>query len=170
MASARTMTEEHRFKTVIIPIINKNYIVVENRNSKNLTFPIGGCKLGEPNLNCAKRELNEETRDSVKFPNKWTKYNNLKSIPRSNREKRKNNSEGKIVKMHPIVYVFTVNQNFKNIKKTFNKLKPSSNAKKQLSETSNILKVTNKNIRTGKMYHVTKNIYNSISTLNRRLM
>ena len=117
MASARTMTKENRYKAVIIPRISNNYIVVENRKSKNLTFPMGGCKLGEPNLNCAKRELNEETRGSVKFPNKTTKYTNLKkSIPRSKSEKLKNNSEGKIVTMHPIVYVFTVNQNFKNIK------------------------------------------------------
>ena len=59
----------HYFKepdnVIIIPKIQKNYIVIEQKrepiNKKNFEFPMGWINNGEKPINAAKRELKEET-------------------------------------------------------------------------------------------------------------
>jgi ADP-ribose pyrophosphatase YjhB (NUDIX family) len=136
-----TLKKENRYKAVIVPKHGNKYVVVRNNKSKNLTFPVGGCKKSEFLENCARRELSEETRKTIQA-------RNLKRIHeftanRSKRELDKNKKERKNVTMHYIVFMTNVSninmkkvlQNFKN--ESFIKNLTGNNRKSHL-ETTNI--------------------------------
>jgi ADP-ribose pyrophosphatase YjhB (NUDIX family) len=135
------LTKENRYKAVIVPRNGQRFIVVRNRAYGNLTFPVGGCKKTESMNACARRELSEETRRTIRGGNMI--HLNSFTAPRSAEELRKNKLEQKNVTMHYIVYLTNGGGiNIRNTRKKFlNKTLIQNLTGKELQshlETSNI--------------------------------
>ena len=112
------LKKENRYKAVIVPRNGNKYIVVRNRAYGNLTFPVGGCKKSEAINACARRELSEETRKTIKGGN--MRPINSFTAPRSPSELNKNKKEKKNVTMHYIILLTNVGGiNIGNIKNKF---------------------------------------------------
>lgn len=57
-----------RRKVIVVPFIKNEggqiqFLIVKDRKSKEWTFVTGGCKANEPDMDAARRELKEETRN-----------------------------------------------------------------------------------------------------------
>ena len=133
--------KENRYKAVIVPRNGNKFIVVRNSAYGNLTFPVGGCKKSESMNACAKRELSEETRRTVRGGN-MRRLNSF-TAPRSDKELAKNRSEKKNVTMHYIIFLTNVGAtNIQKTRKNFlNKTLIRNLTNKELQshlETSNI--------------------------------
>ena len=153
---AAKLTPTTRFKTMLIPVTkNKNYIVVQNLNSKNITFIGGGCKSYETSKQCALRELREESKNSIQARPQNLKFLfNAKHKIRSNKEKANNNIRRLNVTTHYNVYGINVNKNFKNIKQNYNS---SIRKNASYSETKNILKMSRNNLNKAKLWNIVRN-------------
>jgi hypothetical protein len=156
------MIPETRYKSVVVLRQGKDFIVVRDKKSGDWTFVVGGCKLGENSRNCARRELREETRNTVRA-NTLNHLFHFTSNKRSRSEKAKNNSEGKKVTMRYNVYKSNVKKNVRNIRGNFHKTRPRTNAN---AETTNINRKSRENLlRRGVMWdfmanHVLRRINN----------
>lgn len=128
-----------RFKVVVFPkmLHGGKYIFVRNSKTGDLTLPSGGCGFGENLKNCAKKELAEETKNSVPVKNLVQVFhftnNNRSNYPTNNRRNITMNYTG---------YLLKVNKNFKNIEQNFKNFKLPKNAnnkkRKAYSETNAI--------------------------------
>jgi hypothetical protein len=150
--SVTSGTKENRYKAVVLPKIGNNFVVVQDKNSQQYTFIVGGCrgssgeikfKKGNIDTNilkkCALRELTEETLGSVKLTPSNLRFIGKTIIPRSKQEVANNNYHGKKVTMHYIVYNATMNTNMNKIKTNYIRAKKSSTPKNNsMNETSNI--------------------------------
>jgi hypothetical protein len=163
------LKNETRYKSVVVLRQGKDFIVVRDKKSGDWTFVVGGCKLGENSKNCARRELREETRNTIRA-NHLNHLFHFMSTRRSRSEKAKNNAEGKRVTMRYNVYKSNVNKNIRRIKNNFHRTRPRTNAN---AETTNINKKSRENLlRRGVMWdfmvnHVLRRIPNTNRTRNR---
>ena len=150
----RGQKNETRHKSVVVLTKGSNFIVVKDAKSGDITFVVGGCKMGENKTNCAFRELKEETRNSVRAKklNHLFYFNNNK---RSKSEQAKNIVEAKKVTMRYNVFKANINKNFKNIHTNFHKSKSLVNAEK---EASNIKLMSRNNlVKPGVMWNFMRN-------------
>jgi len=132
-----------RFKVVVFPKMpNGRYIFVRNAKSQELTLPSGGCGFGKNLKNCAKKELAEETKNSVPVKNLVQVFH-FTNNNRSNYAPNKRN-----ITMNYTGYLLKVNKNFENIEKNFKNFKlPNHANKKAYSETNAIFQ---ENLKTKK--------------------
>lgn len=151
-----SLTPETRKKVVIIPQLkNKKFILVRNMKTKNITFPGGGCKLRDNILNCAARELREETKNAIKLNrhnyNKLKYLNSFLNKTRSANEKENNNKRKLNVTLDYKIYGLNLeNRLFKNIKNKFHTfVMPrfvNNKTRRSYQETNDIYNMSKNNI------------------------
>ena len=150
------------YKAVVIPKLKNKFIVVQYAKNygtgKNLTFPGGGCGRSR-NTSCARKELKEETRNSIKattvkyLNTVTTKFRTKKELnnnnsPKPNRRTGVKRKYSRAVTTHYDIYGLTLNN-----KNTINKIKkryhsfliPRAN-KKAYTETNNINSISFNNM------------------------
>lgn len=130
-----TERKEIRYKAVIIPKIGDKYVVVTDKKSGDFTFMMGGCGKIEHKINCARRELLEESRKSM---NRNIVNSNhaflFSSKVRSGSELRKNKNVNKVqVTTVYNVFVYNTDANFNIIKSNFNSKRRLTNIEKRTS-------------------------------------
>ena len=128
-----TERKEIRYKSVIIPKIGDKYVVVTDKKSGDFTFMMGGCGKTEHKINCARRELLEESRKSM---NKNIVNSNhaflFSSKVRSGSELRKNKNVNKVqVTTVYNVFVYNTDADFNIIKSNFNSKRRMTNIEKR---------------------------------------
>ena len=138
-----TEKTETRYKAVIIPKIGNKYVVVTDKKTGDLTFIMGGCGKDEHKINCAKRELLEESRKSMNSNIVNSDHAFLfSSKVRSGLELKKNKTVNKVqVTTVYNVFVYNINANFNSIKNNFTSRRKLSNAEKRnpnFTETTGI--------------------------------
>jgi len=108
---------EERHKIIVIPISytddKPKFLTVRDMKFKEWTFISGGCKKREiPNpLQCALRELEEETRGLLNINHGRYKYFTFDSRNRSKEELVKDNQDGIIVSTKHHVYIIELKLN-----------------------------------------------------------
>jgi len=130
-----TERKEIRYKAVIIPKIGNKYVVVSDKKTGDFTFMMGGCGKTEHKINCARRELLEESRKSINRNLSNTDHAFLfSSKVRSGSELRKNKNVNKVqvtTIYNVFIYNMDVNTLFENIKNNFNSKRRLSNIEKR---------------------------------------
>jgi len=182
--SQPNLKPERRYKAVIVLKQGPKYIVVQNKNSRNLTFPGGGCHSTnsvrtENKFNCALRELMEETHKSIQGNLTHLPNIGFNNTTRSRRELI-NNSEKKVkVTMQYNIFKANIKKNFNKIKRNFHNKSKYPSTQKGYKETNNIFLVnedtllsgTRRNKKTGKptslMWNFMKNkvLYKLVSRI-----
>ena len=114
------MRHQYRYKSIIIPKIGDKYIVVRDAKYGELTFVTGGCKLRESNIDCALRELAEETRESVSVPSLGRPNFTFESRDRSRAELQADKAQGVFVTMVYNVFIVPIDASFEHIKRLYN--------------------------------------------------
>lgn len=160
----RTPKNVTRRKAIIIPKMGKKYIVVRNKKYQELTFPGGGCGNGVNIHNCARRELQEETKNSLNINNKnmnafrkMMPVHTFSNFTRSKEEAAadaKGNGSGNKrplrVKMNYSIFLVNLpNRNIKNIK---NKFHASTKTSTPYMETNNINLISRAELNKQKMW------------------
>ena len=147
--SRRPVHFEVRQKVIVVPKSKKKVVVVRNKNSKQLTFPGGGCKKGENSRTCAAKELREETRGTVSVNKANLQY--LFSFPnRSRVPSHLMNNFKKQQVVTQIYDVYSVNVSHKPNKENFRLGTFLTNAEKRNNkffETNNIRRISVNNLR-----------------------
>ncbi len=133
------MRHQYRYKSIVIPKIGDKYIVVKDKKSGEYTFIGGGCKLRETSVQCALRELAEETRNSVIMNPSLLRGPTFtfESRARSPKELLSDKNQGVYVTMVYSVYVVSINESFEEIKRLYYKNKFVNN-----NETSGIFSMS----------------------------
>ena len=173
----KTLKPQDRYKTVVIPVINGEYVVVEDRTYNELTFVVGGCKLKEiggkplPKAvfdkdyksfkTCALRELKEETRGALGNirPEQLKHGFKFSSRDRSTSELKKDEKEGWVVTMRYTAYYLYLDiptTKFSTIQRRF---KNAPVKRKEDMETQRILLVSKDelaNDKKGKLWRFMK--------------
>ena len=130
----KNIVQNIRRKALVIPMINNKYIVAKNRQSGNTTFMGGGCKGSENIRNCARKELREESRHSIKNTN-FEKLFIVRVTPeyRSNRELAQNKNRGLYVITNYHVFSLKLKNSFKNIHNRFHAFNPKTKSEMEMS-------------------------------------
>lgn len=173
----KTLKPQDRYKTVVIPVVNGEYVVVEDKKYKELTFVVGGCKLKEiggkplPKAvfdkdynsfkSCALRELKEETRGALGNikPEQLRRGFKFSSRDRSTAELKKDEKEGWVVTMRYTVYYLDLDipaTKFSTIQRRF---RNAPVKRKEDMETQRILLVSKDDLESdkkGKMWRFMK--------------
>ena len=146
----------YRRKALVIPIINNKYIVTKYKNTGNTTFISGGCKQSENIKNCARKELEEEARYSIKNRNFKKNFTfNVGPNYRSPEELSQNKNRKLIVVTTYHTFFLKPTKTFKNIYTNFHKFVPRTKAEKEMSNI--MLKSLNNLNKNNKLWLPMKN-------------
>jgi len=123
-----------RRKALVIPIINNKYVVARNSKTGNTTFMGGGCRSGNNIKNCAHRELQEESRQSIQNRN-LKNFFTFRVGPEYRSKKELKQNENRKIKVLTDYHVFSLKptKSFNNIYKNFHNFNPKTNAQKEMS-------------------------------------
>jgi 8-oxo-dGTP pyrophosphatase MutT (NUDIX family) len=156
-----------RLKAIAIPMAENKLVVVRD-SSGDLTFPGGGCRYGSNTRVCAVKELEEETKKTIK-----KNVRNLRPLfmftskLRSEKEQLSDKNEGIDVTSEYHVFGVPV-ENFEQIRKNYYSQKLLSNTEKKnkkFMETIGIHLMSLNNLRSKKrVYSIVKN--NILKRLN----
>ncbi len=140
-------TSVKRVKVLVVPKIHNKYVLVKNKKSGNSTFIGGGCGFHNNLKNCAHKELDEETKKSIKL-NKINNYATyFTNKRRSPREQENNNKRGLNVTVYYYLFMPNIsNKNFGKIKRNFNSFNTRT-VTKNYNETSNIFLVPKNSLK-----------------------
>lgn len=148
------MRHEFRHKSIVIPILQKKYIVVNDSKNDELTFVVGGCKKNETLIDCAIRELREETRGSLGKINRddlmYMSY--FESRNRSTSELKKDKKEGVFVTMVYNIFYLYLNDDT-DFDEIYNRYHSTRTVD---GETNNIKLMTKKQLEQSKMWRFMK--------------
>ena len=126
------MRHEYRYKAIVIPKVGEKYLVVKDAKYNEYTFVTGGCKKRETSVECASRELYEETHGALLQNIAPAMFAfSFESRNRSKQELQKDKREGVIVTMVYNVYILNTNQSFQNIRKHYYSNKQRNNAQNE---------------------------------------
>lgn len=154
------MNNNFRKKVMIVPYIkilnDIHVLMVKDNKSNDWTFITGGCKQSENILNCAKRELQEESFNALTFPSKYEFFSFFTTYRPY--ELKIQDSGRKVVSKY-FVYLFELDNQL-DIEKYYNlfhkNMKQETNSKKK--ETKDITLKSLKRLQ----YFKEKNIWDFI--------
>jgi len=157
-----------RLKAIAIPTFENKLVVVRDKKSGELTFPGGGCRYGSNTRACAVKELEEETRKTIKKNASNLRYLFMfTSKLRSDDEKISDKEKGIDVTSEYHVFAVPV-ENFEKIQTNYNLKKHLNNSEKmnnKFMETIEISLMSLNNLKERKnVYSIVKN--NILKRLN----
>jgi len=144
--SATPFRKNITYKSVVLPMIGNKYVVVKYGKTGETTFIGGGCGKNENIRNCARKELAEESKNSIIVNTSMIKpFFSFSSNERFGKEKSNNlRNKRKVTLRYTVFKVNLSNKNFnRNIKSVFNK---SRTTRKAYTEMNNIKLVSKNNL------------------------
>ena len=140
----RKLKREVRRKTLVVPKIGNKYVVGKYKTTGETTFFGGGCGSKNTNVNCALKELRNESRHSIHNKNLKNLFTfEVNDRYRSKNERANNLERGLKVFSKYRVFSLSPKNSFNTIHKRFHAYTPRSSAE---DEMSNIMLKNIKNL------------------------